>query len=149
MHGWSIFFLMGLSVQSASGGAQITGTAPVRATRQLSGLTAQEATALIAKLEDAQSRVRAGQFQPFELFAGSIASYDETQVTPREAFLKVPFREVWNIERVRTDNPLWQPYRLAYAPNGLGQLYWDIEVVLGHSGNIERVLIIYKNPAPF
>jgi hypothetical protein len=32
---------------------------------------------------------------------------------------------------------------------GLGQLYWDIEVVLGFDGNIERVLMIYKPPAPF
>lgn len=59
------------------------------------------------------------------------------------------FQKVWNIEPVRTDNPLWQPYRLAYAPNGLGQLYWDIEVVLGINGNIERLLMIYKPPAPF
>lgn len=72
-----------------------------------------------------------------------------TEVSPREAFLQVPFKKVWNIERGRTDNSLWQPYRLSYAPNGLGQLYWDIEVVLGFYGDIERVLMIYKPPAPF
>ena len=149
MHGWYVFLFMGLSVQSAVGGAEITATVPVPAKRQLSGLTAEEAIALLAKLEDAQRRLKAGQFQPFELLAGSIASYDETKVTPREAFLKVPFQQVWNIERVGTDNPGWQPYKLAYAPNGLGQLYWDIEVVLGFDGNIERVLMVYKPPAPF
>ena len=149
MHGWSILLFMGLSVQPHMGGAQTTRTVPVPATPQLSGLTATEAAALIAKLEDAQRRVQAGQSQPFELLAGSIASYDQTKITPREAFLKVPFQKVWDIRRVRTDNRLWQPYRLAYAPNGLGQLYWDIEVVLGFNGNIERVLMTYRSLAPF
>jgi hypothetical protein len=72
-----------------------------------------------------------------------------TRVSARDAFLQVRFDDVWNFERVRTDNRGWQPYKLAYAPKGLGQLYWDIEVVLGSDGNIERVLMIYKQPAPF
>ncbi len=40
-------------------------------------------------------------------------------------------------------------YSLAYSPNGLGQLYWEIEVALGFNGDIERVLMTYKPPAPF
>jgi hypothetical protein len=122
---------------------------PVPARPQLRGLNAEEAKTIIAKLKDAQRRLGAGEFLPFELLAGSIASYDMTKSAPREVFLRVPFDDVWDIERVRTDNRLWQPYRLAYAPNGLGQLYWDIEVVLGFNGNIERVLMVYKPPAPF
>ena len=118
-------------------------------TRQLRGLSAEDATALITKLEDAQHRLKAGEFQSFELLAGSVASYDMTKSSPRDVFLKVPFREVWEIERVRTDNRLWQPYRLAYSPNGLGHTYWTIEVVLGSKGNIERILMIYRPPAPF
>ncbi|HEX8444130.1 MAG TPA: hypothetical protein VF631_10845 [Allosphingosinicella sp.] len=78
-----------------------------------------------------------------------MASSETTKVSPRDAFLQVPFKRVWNIERVQTDNRLWQPHRLAYAPNGPGQLYWDIEVVLGSEGEIERVLMIYKPRAPF
>lgn len=136
--------VLGLSVQSAVGWA-----VPAPTARQLRGLGAEDATLLIAKLEEAQRRLRAGEFQPFELLAGSIASYDETNIPPRAAFLQVPFDKVWDIERVHTDNPLWQPYRLAYAPAGLGQLYWDIEAVLGVNGNIERVTMIYKPPAPF
>ena len=81
--------------------------------------------------------------------AGSIASYEMTKSSPRDVFPQVPFKEVWDIERVRTDNRLWQPYRLAYSPEGLGQTYWDIEVVLGFSGDIQRVLMTYKPPAPF
>lgn len=138
-----------LSVQGAIGRAETRTALPVPATRQLSGLNADEANVLIAKLEDAQRRLRAEEFQPFELLAGSIASYEMVKVSPRDAFLQVPFEEVWDIKRGSTENRLWQPYRLAYAPNGLGQLYWDIEVVLGSDGNIERVLMIYKPPAPF
>ena len=118
-------------------------------TRQLIGLSAGEADALIGKLESAQRLLTTAKFQNFELLVGSIASYEMTKVSPRSAFLRVPFKQVWDIKKVSTDNPLWQPYTLAYAPNGLRQLYWDIEVVLGFDGNIERVQMIYKPPAPF
>jgi hypothetical protein len=115
----------------------------------LNGLSPHEATDLIAKLEDAQQRLEAGEFESFELLAGSIASYGKTKVSPRDAFLHVPFKSVWNIERVRSDNQLWQSYRLAYSPEGLGKRYWDIEVVLGINGDIERVSMIYKPPVRF
>src|SRR4030095_854306 len=149
MRVWRIVLVAALSVQGGIGPAEPKGSQPVPTARQLRGLSAEEATALIAKLEDAQRRLKAGEPQSFEVLAGSIASYEMTNSPPRGAFLQVPFKEVWNIERVRTDNRLWQPYRLAYAPNGLGQLYWDIEVVLGINGDIQRVLMTYKPPAPF
>ena len=117
--------------------------------RQLIGITAHDATALIAKLEAAQNGLRFGEFQPFELMSGSIASYDKTKTPPREAFLAVPFDKVWQIRRIETKDTPWQSFRLAYAPNGLGQLYWDIEVVLGSTGNLERVSMMYRPPAPF
>ncbi len=146
---WHALVVAGLSVQSANGWAESGSIQPISNARQLNGLSTDEAGALIAKLEDAQRRLRIGEFQRFELLAGSIASYDMINVSPREAFLQVVFEEVWIIERVRTANPLWQPYRLAYAPNGLGQLYWDIEVVLSVDDSIERVVMTYKPPAPF
>ena len=120
---------------------------PSPTTRQLQGLTDEEATELLAKLEDAQRRLKAGEFQSFKLLAGSIASYDMTKSSPRHVFLRVPFREVWNIKRVPSEYML--TYSLGYAPNGLGQLYWEIEVALGFNGNIEQVLMTYKPPAPF
>ncbi len=144
-----IAFIVGLAGQSASGGAQTTPAVSVPIERQLSGVTPREATDLIAKLEDAQRLLKAGKFQSFELLAGSIASYDKTKVSPREAFLQVPFRSVWNVERVRSDNKLAQPYRLAYAPDGLGKPYWDIEVVLDINNDIDRVSMTYRPPAPF
>ena len=146
---WRRLLVVSLLVQAAIGWAQPSDIRPVPTTRQLSGLNAEEASALIARLEYAQRQLRAGEFQGFELLAGSIASYDATEIPPRDAFLQVPFNEVWSITRVRTDNRLWQPYRLSYSPNGPGQLYWDIEVVLGFNGDLERVLMIYKPPAPF
>ncbi len=143
--------LMSLLATTQGGGssAQATNAAAVPAQPRLAGLTADEAAALIAKLDQAQRRLKRGEFQAFELLAGSIASYDKTKVSPRKAFLDVRFNQVWSIQRVRTDNRMRQPYRLSYAPEGLGKLYWDIEVVLGSNGNIERVLMIYKPPAPF
>jgi hypothetical protein len=149
MQVWHALLLGSLSVQSAVGWAETRSPLPVPQTRQLSGLSVGEATALLAKLDKAQRELKAGRFQSFELLAGSIASYPKTKVSPRDAFLQVQFQKVWKIERGRRDNPLWQPYKLAYSPNGLGQLYWDIEVVLGVNGAIERVLMIYKPPAPF
>ncbi len=144
-----IAFIVGLAGQSTSAGAQTTPAASVPIKRQLSGVTAREATDLIAKLEDAQRLLKAGKFQSFELLAGSIASYDTTKVSPREAFLQVPFRSVWNVERIHSDNKLAQPYRLAYAPSGLGKSYWDIEVVLDIDNDIDRVSMTYRPPAPF
>jgi len=146
---WHIVFIIGLAGQSAVGDARATQVVSVPTTRQLNGLSPQEAIDLIAKLENAQRRLKAGKFESFELLAGSIASYEKSKVPPREAFLQVSFTSVWNVERVRSDNKLWQPYRLAYVPEGLGKRYWDIEVVLGINGNIERVSMTYKSPAPF
>lgn len=149
MRRWPFLLVVGLSVQCAACHAQPASTLPVPTAPQLWGLESDEAAALIIKLELAQHRLRAGEFQSFELLAGSIASLEMTRLPPRDAFLEVPFAEVWNIERVRTDNRLWQPYKLSYSPNGLGQLSWDIEVVLDSDGNIKRVMMIYKPPAPF
>lgn len=149
MRRWHLLLVVGLSFPCATGSARTTSTSPIPAARQLLGLDAGEATAVVAKLADAQRRLKAGEFQSFELLAGSIASYGMTKVSPRDVFLEVSFERAWKIERVRTDNRLWQPYRLAYAPHGGGQLYCDIEAVLGSNGNIERVTIIYKPPAPF
>lgn len=138
-----------LAAQCAAGSAQAGSTAPAPAERQLRGLSRDEASLLLTKLEEAQRRLKAGEFQVFELLAGSIASYEQTKASPRGVFLEIPFQKVWSIERVNSDNRLWQPFRLAYSPDGMGQRYWDIEVVLGTNGNIERVLMIYKPPAPY
>lgn len=149
MRVWHVLLTGSLFVQPSVGWTETRSPYPVPQHRQLRGLSADEATALLAKLTDAQLAMKAGQFQTFELLAGSIASYPMTKVSARDAFLQVQFGKVWQIERGARDNPLWQPYKLAYAPNGLGQLYWDIEVALGFHGDIERVLMIYKPPAPF
>ena len=117
--------------------------------RQLQGLSDEEADSLISKLEAAQGQLDKGEFQSFALLSGSIASYRAALIPPREAFLSTRFADVWNIERLETDTRLWNPYRLSYAPNGLGQLYWDIEVVLGFNGDIEKVTMLYRPPAPF
>ena len=146
---WNTLLIVGLSLLCATSVAQGETAHSVPAKRQLVGLSASEASALLAKVKDAQRRLKTGQFLPFELLAGSLASSEAAKISPRDAFLAVAFDKVWEIQRVRTDNRLWQPFKLAYAPKGLGQLYWDIEVVLGINGNIERVLMVYKPPAPF
>ncbi len=123
--------------------------APVPAQVQLLGLNADEAASLVAILLDAQRQLRAGEFQHFALFSGATTSYPETRMSPRDAFLRLPFDRVWRIERLRHDNRALHTHRLAYAPNGLGQLYWDVEVMSGLEGRIERVVMTYKVPAPF
>ena len=144
---WRVLLLTALAAGCTSVSAAPRAVLPVPTTRQLQGLTKEEAAALLTKLEDAQRRLKAGEPEYFELLSGSLASYDMTSSSPRDVFLRTPFQRVWNIERVPTDNSLWQPFRLTYSPDGLGMLYWDIEVVIGVNGNIERVLMIYK-PAP-
>lgn len=141
-------FFVGLSLQCTTGLSQTAITYDVVAKRTLWGLSAAEADALIAKVKEAQRRLKSGEFVRFELLAGSIASNKVTRVTPRNAFLKLPLDKIVEIKRGSTDNRLWQPYRLAYAPKGSGRFYWDIEVVLGFNGNIERIQMLYKPRAP-
>lgn len=119
-----------------------------RAERQHIGLSRGEAAALLAKLEDAQRRLNAGEFQAFALLAGSVASYPQATQSPRTVFLEVPFQNVWNIERIKSGDRFLRTFRLAYAPQGLGKPYWDIEVVLGGNDAIERVQMFYRPPAP-
>lgn len=122
---------------------------PSPAKPQLEGLTPAEAAALVTKLEAAQQRLKTGAFVSFELLTGSLASNKETMISPRKAFLDLPFRNVWNFKRLPAEIRSWRPFRLAYAPNGIGKLYWEIEVVLGFNDEIERVTLVYKAPAPF
>lgn len=61
-----------------------------------------EATALIEQLKDAQSKLRAGEKLTFELFSGAPALDPMTKVSPRDAFLKMPFETAFIIKRVQT-----------------------------------------------
>lgn len=121
---------------------------PVPTERKLSGVSREEADAILAQLKDAQQSLQEGKFESFALRSGSIASYEQTTISPREAFLQVPFDEVWKVDRV-TSTGAGSTYRLAYAPDGLGQRYWNIEVRLSGSGTLEEVTLTYIAPAPF
>ncbi len=122
---------------------------PVPATRQLGDLTAEKAADLINKLKLAQRQIVEGEQVLFELSAGSMASSDMAKVTARDAFLLVPFDAVWSIERVRSSEGPLERYKLAYAPKGLGEQYWEIEVHLNFHDELDQVRLIYKAPAPF
>ena len=121
----------------------------VPANRQLLGISSQAADSLIAKLQDKQRALEAGTPLDFMLLSGASASSEAARMAPREAFLAIPFDRVWRIALDRTGTRSWQPYRLAYAPNGLGQPYWDIEVTLDFKGTIAKVELTYQPPAPF
>jgi hypothetical protein len=135
-----------LSLAGGAAAQQRAGPAPA----QLRGLSTGEATALIGRLRAAQAMLKGGgKSLYFELLSGAPASYPMTGVAPRDAFLRMRFEEAFLIERIATDNPLWQPYKLALAPDRPGQPVWHVEVVLGSEGQIDRVTMLYKPPAPF
>lgn len=123
--------------------------AKVAAQPQLRGLTAEEAAALMAKIADAQAKLKNKEQVVFELLSGAPAFYPMTRKAPRDAFLRLPLTKTFSIERKATDNKLWQPYRLIVLPEGPGKLLWDVEVVLGINGQIERIEMLYRPPAPF
>ncbi|MFC5344781.1 hypothetical protein ACETK8_01455 [Brevundimonas staleyi] len=116
---------------------------------RLQGLTAEEAAVLILKLQEAQEKLRRGEAMYFELLSGAPASYAQTTLTPREAFLAADFSRPFQITRPRIDNPLWKPHQVILAPDGPGNLLADVEVVLGFYGDLERVRIYYRPPHPF
>jgi len=121
----------------------------VDAQPQLRGMTADEAAALIAKVADAQAKVKNEEQVVFDLLSGAPAFYSMTRTTPREAFLRLPLAKTFSVERKATDNRLWQPYQIIVLPDGPGKLLWDVEVVLGINGQIERIEMLYRPPAPF
>lgn len=116
---------------------------------QTRGLTAEEAAALIAKIAEAQARLKNDEKAYFELQSGAPASYPMTRTAPRDAFLHLPLAKTFSVERKASDNKLWQPYRIIVLPDGPGTLLWDVEVVLGIDGQIERIAMLYRPPAPF
>ena len=117
--------------------------------RHLNGLTAAEADALIATLKEAQRTLRNDGKLYFDLLSGAPASDPITKVSPRDVFREMRFDEVFIIERGPTDNRLWQPYKLAFRPEGPGQTSWQLEVVLGFYGDLQRLEMVYKAPPPF
>jgi hypothetical protein len=115
---------------------------------RLSGLTAAEAAALVEQLGDLQRRLRSGEQVVFTLLSGAPASWPMTRMAPRESFLGLRFGNAFSIERVRTDNPLWQPFRIVIVERP-GQPIWNVEVVRGVNGNVERVEMAYEPAPPF
>ena len=144
-----VLFAAALLLQPITSFAEGPNVVRVSIAPPVSGLSPDEASTILGKLADAQRRLSNGQFENFELLSGSIASYEMTKVPPREAFLKVPFSNVSKIEKIQSERGVWQRYRLVYPPNGAGHLYWDIDVAIGPSGDIEQVVMSYKPAAPF
>jgi hypothetical protein len=121
---------------------------PAPAAARLSGLDNAEAARLIGILQEAQRRLRMGEQLFFDLLSGAPASYRETEISPRRAFLDMAFENALIIERHQSRNRLRQPYRLTIS-RAWGEVYWDVEVVLGFEGNIERVEMVFRPPPPF
>ncbi len=114
----------------------------------LRGLNADEAAAIIKKVQDLQARLRSGEQLHFDLLSGAPASYQETSVSPREVFLRMPFEKTEWVELISNDNKLWQRHRLSIQETP-GGLLWDIEVVIGINGQVERVEMFNHPPHPF
>jgi hypothetical protein len=112
-------------------------------------LTCVEAAALVKKLKEAQTKLAKGEPLYFDLLSGAVASDPMTKVSPRDAFMKMPFAKSSIIERLGAGSLIWQPYKFAYKPPGAGQMIWDVEVVLGFSEErILKVQMLYKPPPP-
>lgn len=140
---------MGLLVLfSGSAVAQSAGDAPADTELQLRGIADDEADAIVKELQKMQDQLRKGEKVYFQLISGSIASYPETAISPRQVFLDMPFETTAWFRRTSTSNPLWKPYKLD-IPTAPGSLVWDIEVVIGFYGNIERVEMFFRPPHPF
>lgn len=149
MQVWHFAICTLVAAFSDVGYSQLLRTVPVPTERQLSDVTPEEATSLIRRLEDGQAALRAKEFQMFELLAGSIASSGEARISAIDAFMQIPFKQVWSIRRNHDGTGRRQPFVLAYAPKGLGQPYWEITVIEGFDGRLERVQMLYRAPAPF
>src|SRR4051812_4275936 len=124
------------------------GIAPAAAPARLEGLTEAQAAQLIGTLREAQRGLRAGEKLYFDLLSGAPASYDMTKVSPREAFLGLDLGQLFSIARLDRNRVALDTYRVTVQPER-GGLLWDVEIRLGSSGNLERVEMFYRPPAPF
>lgn len=131
-----------VSARTVSQSAAYESTQPV-------AMTAEEKADLIGKIQEAQMGLRSGASLYFQLLSGAPASYAMTTTSPRDAFLNANFDQPSSMLRQPSDNPSWRPYRLTLTPNGIGNLLWYVEVVLGFNGQIERIEMFYQPPPPF
>ncbi len=145
----AVAFLIMAAAQGMALPAQAAQLATSGIKRQLTGVSAEEADRLIGLLKHAQSAIKSGKPMPFELMSGSLASWKQSELSPRAAFLQIIFSSIWGVEFVPNDRSVERSYRLYYAPEGVGKDYWDITVNVGLSGNIERVALVYRSPSPF
>jgi hypothetical protein len=146
---WRMSALLLLAL-TLSGSPNVTAQAAVPAQAvegKYKGLSAAEADTLIAKLHNAQARLRAGDKLTFELLAGAPVLYPESETPPREAFLAMAFDRPWSVER-RPDMGLWQSYELIYFPPGQHSLMWKVDV-FAQGDALERVEMLYTAPPPF
>lgn len=111
-------------------------------------ITSDEAGTLIAKLVDAQSRIKAGENLTFELLSGAPASYPATKISPRQSFLAMSFGKPYAVERLPTTG-LWQHYQLTYFPPKPDALMWKVDVTTGQLAELVRVEMLYTAPPPF
>jgi hypothetical protein len=115
---------------------------------KLQGVSAEEVSLLITKLEQAQAALRAGKKETFELLTGAPAFYAANEVTPRATFLGMSFRQPWSAARSETTG-LWRHYELRYFPPGPHSLMWKVNVVVGQTRQLVRVEMLYTAPPPF
>jgi hypothetical protein len=141
-----LFAILGTWFASAAAAQQASAPA---AAAILHGLSASDAGALIKDLQDLQRQLKNGEKVFFELLSGAPASFPETEISPREAFLQMPFDKAIMIERARTDNRYRQPFKVIIAPHGRGLAIWKVEVMRDFGGRIERVTMVHGPPLPF
>lgn len=120
------------------------------ASTRLEGLTPEAAQALIGKLQGAQEDLRQGKVSTFALLSGAPASFKQASMSPRDAFLGLSFARPFAIRMLAPDSTSrLRSYRLELLPDGPGQIVCDVEVTLGFGGEITRVQLYYRPPAPF
>lgn len=83
---WQFLLFVGLSLQCDTAHAEtgLAQSAPVK--QHLMGLSAAEAGMLLIKLKEAQSSLKTGDMQYFDLLAGSVASFEATKISPERRF---------------------------------------------------------------
>ncbi|WP_267395712.1 MULTISPECIES: hypothetical protein [unclassified Sphingomonas] len=122
--------------------------APQPQTAHYNAITSADAAILIAKLKNAQIRIKAGENLTFELVAGAPAFYPATEVAPRRSFLAMDFGRPYAVEQLPSTG-LWQHYELTYFPPGPDTLMWKVNVTTGQLAELVRVEMLYKAPPPF
>lgn len=116
---------------------------------QLTNVEEGEALEALSRLAQFQQSVREGRVSRVELLAGGAASSTATLQSARDLLDMLPLDKALFAEKLPQGEFGRERYRFSVFPDGLGQIFWQVDLVMASDTEIARVTVLRKIPAPY